>query len=389
MIPMEIKTLVEVIQNSLDISSGEDYKLGPSAKQAYSEKLKVRVQELLEPYPPRLQERVQSEFFGWGPLESLVQDPEICEVLVNGPESIWFEKNGRLEKHPDQFLSSITYRNIFDQISHSAKVHPTAEHPIVDGHTAPFRLNMVRSEIHPRFDILSLRRHPDNPWSLSKLLTAGWCTPFDLSAIRQWIHQGKNFLVIGPTSSGKTSVLNACMAEFQANERAVILEDSSEIRLPNEASIKLLTRKDTQGLLPEVSLMDLLRTSLRLRPDRIIIGEMRGPEAKDFLMALSCGHRGSLGTLHAEEPSQALLRLEMLVQLGAPQWNIVAIRRLIHMSLDGILVTGRNSQGQRIFKGLYTISSLEDSGFTIERLGSDNLSSISSDNGDSPSLAIF
>ena len=390
---MEIKTLVHEIQNSLDQFSGEDYQLGSSLKTAYSEKLKNRIQELLKDYPEYIQQRIRDEFFGWGPLEGLAEDPNICEIIVNGPESIWFEKNGQLNKHSDMFLSATTYRNIFDAISQSANVHPTAQFPIVDGQTGPFRLNMVRSELHSEGDILSLRRHPENPWTLNQLVDAGWCRQSEKELIQNWIVKGKNFLVIGPTSSGKTSVLNACLCETSPDERSIVLEDSSEIKIPNDASLKLLTRKDSQGILSEVTLMDLLKTALRLRPDRLVIGEMRGAEAKDFLMALSSGHRGSLGTLHAETPGQALLRLEMLVQLGAPQWNLVAIRRLIHMSLDGILVTGRNSQGQRKFKGLYAIASLEDSGFTLDKLssevGSEIFSKISSDKGTSLSFAML
>ena len=385
---MEIKNLILEIQKNLDDFSSEDYQIGQSAKTAYTEKLKFRVDEILKKHPDKLRTRVYFEFFGWGPLEELKSDPEICEIIVNGPESIWFEKNGKLQKHSDIFLSLTTYRNIFDEISQSANVHPTAEFPIVDGQTGPFRLNMVRSELHAEGDILSLRRHPENPWTLNQLMSADWCQNWEKNLIEHWVSTGKNFLVIGPTSSGKTSVLNACLCETKSSERSIILEDSSEIKIPNEASLKLLTRKDSQGILPDVMLMDLLKTALRLRPDRLVIGEMRGAEAKDFLLALSSGHRGSLGTLHAEGPAQALLRLEMLVQLGAPQWNLTAIRRLIHMSLDGILVTGRDSQGQRKFKGLYAIASLEESGFTLDKLGSEIFSKISSDKGASLSLAL-
>ncbi len=386
---MEIKNLVLDIQKSLDDFSNEDYQLGASARTEYSEKLEARVADRLKIYPEAIQSRIRAEFFGWGPLEALIGDQEICEIIVNGPESIWFEKKGRLFKHDDLFLSLITYRNIFDTIAQSANSHPTAEFPIADGQTGPFRLNMVRSELHAGGDVLCLRRHPDNPWKLDQLVQSGWCTGPEKQLIQSWISKGKNFLIIGPTSSGKTSVLNACLCETISTERSIVLEDSSEIKVPNGASLKLITRKDTQGLLPEVTLADLLKTALRLRPDRLIVGEMRGPEAKDFLMALSSGHRGSLGTLHAEGPHQAILRLEMLVQLGAPQWNLTAIRRLIHMSLDGILVTGRDSQGHRKFKGLYAIASLEDSGFTLDKLGTEIFSRISSESGASLSFATF
>lgn len=376
---MKLKNKVLDIQNDFDQERDDSYQFGSSRNSSYMDRLRKIVEKHVASLDPLEQNRIQLEFFNHGPLEEVLQDADICEILVNGPQDIWYEKNGQLQKLPDEFLSPVTYRNILDRICHSAQVHPTAEHPIVDGQWGPFRINFVRSEVHPLYDIFSLRRHPDNPWTLEALCSSGWCTFQEQQIVLAWIQQGKNFLVVGPTSSGKTSVLNACLNETGPTERTVILEDSSEIKISNLASIKLLTRKDTQGLLPDVTLSDLLRTALRLRPDRLVIGEMRGAEAKDFLMALSSGHKGSLSSLHAESAAQALLRLEMLVQLGAPQWSLQAIRRLIHLSLDGILVTGRNAQGRRSFQGLYSISSLEETGFTLEKLGPSEFSTTSSD----------
>lgn len=382
---MNLKELSEKIQSKIDQATDNHYQLGSNTLK-FDEKIKKIIKDEVVGLDQKLQNRIQSEFFGFGPLESLFQDENITEILINGCDSIWYEKDGQMQSHLDTFLSTITFRNVMDRICDAAKVHPTAEHPICDGHLGPFRLNYVRSEVHPETDILSLRRHPENSWTLAALQKSGWCTSQEETLIRHWINSGKNFIVIGPTSSGKTSVMSACLTEIEENERVLILEDSSEIKIPNKISTKLLTRKDSQGTLPEINLSDLLRTALRLRPDRLIVGEMRGPEAKDFLMALSSGHKGSLSSLHAEDAAQALMRLEMLVQLGAPQWSVTAIRRLIHLSLDGVLVTGRDHHGQRRFKGLYSLSSLEDNGFTLERSDSEMLSAICSDRG--PSLSV-
>jgi len=130
--------------------------------------------------------------------------------------------------------------------------------------------------------------------------------------------------------------------------------------------MRLVTREDPQGVLPPVDQMQLVRRTLRLRPDRIVMGEVRGAEAKDFLMALATGHGGSFGTLHAQDASQALLRLEMLIQMGAPQWGLQAIRRLIQLSLDYVIVAEKNKAGNRHLKGIYRLCSLEDNGFLLE-----------------------
>ena len=182
------------------------------------------------------------------------------------------------------------------------------------------------------------------------------------------VEQKRNFLVVGTTGTGKTSILNACLKSLGSNERTVIIEDSRELTLSNSASLRLLTRDDPQKILPPIDQGDLVRHALRLRPDRLVIGEIRGPEAKDLLMALSTGHSGSFSTLHAATAAQALIRLEMLIQLGAPHWNLQAIRRLIFMSLQAIAVVGRGQNGARQLQGIFILSSLEETGFLLERL---------------------
>ena len=155
---------------------------------------------------------------------------------------------------------------------------------------------------------------------------------------------------------------------MRSNERVILIEDTQELALPNSASTRLLTRKDAQGVLPIIDQMELVKQSLRMRPDRIVMGEIRGAEAKDLLMALSTGHSGSFATLHATDPQQALLRLEMLIQLGASFWSLEAIRNLIFLSLQNVIVVGRSPSGVRVLKGIYVLSSRETSGILVERL---------------------
>lgn len=231
-----------------------------------------------------------------------------------------------------------------------------------------FRICLVASDLTHQFPQYSLRRHPKNPWDFEKLKNKEWASAEKIGLLKNILLKKDNFLIVGPTGCGKTSVINACMKEFASNERALVIEDTNELSLPNSVSSKLIARKDPQNILPEVSQTDLIRTALRLRPDRIIMGEIRGNESKDFLMSLATGHGGSFGTIHAENPAQALIRLEMLIQMAAPQWNLQAIRKLIHLSLKYIVTLERTKEGARKLKSIHSINSLEDSGFLLDSL---------------------
>jgi len=287
---------------------------------------------------------------------------------VNGPESIWFEKEGRLHQHEDRFLSEVSFNNCLHRLCEKSHCQGTVEHPATTGDFEEFRLTLVRQELTRNHHHLSLRRHPKNPWTLARLQAAGWCSENDTLILKDLMNRKKNFLIVGNTGSGKTSLINALLQMIASNERAIIIEDTPEIELPNTSCMKLITREDPQGLLKNVTQSDLLRHSLRLRPDRLVLGEIRGAEAKDLLMALATGHGGSFGTLHASDPRQALIRLEMLIQMGAPQWSLQAVRRLIHLSLDCILVVEKTPEGKRKFQGAYRICSLEENGFLVEKV---------------------
>ncbi len=329
----------------------------------------VRISHLIsqgEQLDQRLQTRLQSEFEGFGPLSVLLEDEDVTEIIVNSIEQIWFEKNGRLLELQDRFASELTYQNCLERICQEAKVQISIERPFCDGKFRNFRLHLVSTELSRSNPLLTLRRQSQNPWTLDRLEKVGWSSPRGMGILRKWIEQKKSFLVVGETGSGKTSVLNSCLQELPEEERVVALEDTPEVVIPNSASTRLLTRQDCHGLLPTVDLTDLLRQSLRMRPDRLVVGEVRGAEAKDLLLALSTGHQGSLGTLHASSAQQAMLRLEMLVQLGAPQWSLHTIRRLLGLSINGIVLVGKNSEGKRKLKSIHEITAVEETGVLLD-----------------------
>ena len=313
------------------------------------------------------QQRIYNEIFKYGPLEILFQNENINEIFVNSPSSIWFEENETTFKHDDTFFSPLSYRNCIQRICEQAGLVINLNTPSTNGKWKQFRLHIIEPPLVEKHPCLSFRRHKVTPWSFNQFKTIGWGSESAIKKLQDLVEQKCNFIIVGPTGSGKTSLLSACLQHLKSNERIIIIEDTDEIVPPNLLSVKLLTRKDPHNFLKPFNQSDLVYESLRMKPDRIVLGEVRGGEAKDLLLALATGHKGSLSTLHADHPHQALLRLEMLIQMGAPKWNHRAIRELIRLSLEYIVVVGIENKN-RIFKGIYKISSLEDSGFLLEEI---------------------
>ncbi len=338
------------------------------SKEQHSVRVSKFLQEEIKNESFEFKQRILEEFEGFGPLAPLLSDEGITEIIVNGPQEIWFEVQGHLIRHNDCFVSEITFENIIEKICHESKVQFNLERPYCDGRFRNFRLHLVSKELTQNFHSITLRRQASSPWTLDKLADSKWSDPMGMSCLREIVDSHKNFLVVGETGSGKTSVLNSCLQSIPKNERVVVIEDTSEIALPNEISTKIVVRTDCNRILPDILLSDLVKQSLRMRPDRLVVGEVRGAEAKDLLMALSTGHHGSMGTLHANSAQQAILRLEMLVQLGAPDWSLQTIRRLLSLSLNSIVVVGKNLQGQRKLKSIHNIAGLEDSGLLLDTI---------------------
>lgn len=320
---------------------------------------------LLEPFD---RERLFHEYFAGGPLELLLADDEVTEIIVNAYDSVWIERKGHLSPSTDTFLSRHTFQSFLDRLYLEIGQEPTLTTPFVDGAWRDHRLHIIGPySAETPWVRLSVRKHKKEPWTLSDLEKKSWAPPAAFEGLREIVRQKKNYLVVGPTGSGKTSVLKALIGDCSPLERIVILEDSKEINPPNSASTHLLSRHDSRNILTPISLSDLVKQSLRMRPDRLVIGEVRGGEAKDLLLALATGHEGSAGTLHASDPNQALIRLEMLIQMGAPHWSLHAIRRLIQLSLDYLIVCQRETCGKRSLEGIYRIITVETSGLIIQR----------------------
>jgi pilus assembly protein CpaF len=317
---------------------------------------------------PSIQKRIRNEIVGHGPLDVLLDDESITEILILDFQHISFEKEGKLFSLPDTFLSVSSYSRFLCRLYDAVECEPTIAHPFVSGRWGAFRVQISLKGICTDQTQVTLRRISAQPWTSEKLLDLGWCLPSQMEFLSTSVKSHKNILVVGPTGSGKTAVLNALLNEVESNERILILEDTDELRLPNSHSTKMLTRTDTRKILPEINLHDLVKQSLRMRPDRLVVGEVRGEEAGSLLMALSTGHKGAVFTMHARSAKEALLRLEMLVQMGAPQWSFDSIRRLVFFSIDLIVVVEKDEKGKRVLKSIDQLSSIEPTGITLTRI---------------------
>ena len=310
------------------------------------------------------------ELLGAGPLESLLNDQGVSEIIVNQYDQIYFEKSGRLHKLERQFSCDTSYHNAVERLCHEAGIEMNNSRPHGDGNWRGFRVHIIGKPIAKRGTKLCLRRNSLNHWSLEKLLEVGWCTEKEKGWLEDLVKEKANVLVIGPTNTGKTTCINACLQKTEPNERLLFIEDTDELATPNDVSVKLLTRTKSESGLQVYTQQDLLHQSLRMRPDRIIVGEVRGGEAKDYLMALATGHRGSWCSLHADNPWQALHRLELLVQMAQPQWKSESIRQLIKLGVDTIICL-ENKDGKRSLGEIYKITSLESTGFCLESYSSE------------------
>jgi pilus assembly protein CpaF len=311
--------------------------------------------------------RLENEYFNYGPLGPLLESEEITEIAINSYNSIWYEQNGKMNSYCDCFLSELTYEHFLQRFYLEIGVEPSLGNPFVDSYWKGTRVHIVGNYLNKANSVkVTLRKHKKANWTLDDLETRLWSTSEETNILRQVIRERKNFLVIGPTGVGKTSVLRALLNECPLSERILVIEDSLEIGELNSASTHLMTRYDSRSILPDITLTDLVKQSLRMRPDRIIVGEVRGGEAKDLLMALATGHEGSASTLHASNPNQALIRLEMLIQMGAPNWSLSAIRKLLSFSIDFLVACQKTETGHRKLAGIYKIAGIEENGLVIE-----------------------
>ena len=309
--------------------------------------LRERKQNLNDDDRERLLQDLHAEMFGLGPLERLMGDPTINDILVNGPNQIFVERNGVLEETNLQFADQHHLLQIIQRIS--AKVGRRVDElsPMVDARLPDgSRVNAIIPPLALNGAVLSIRRFGVRLDS-EALLQNGTMTAEMLALLQAAVEARISVLVSGGTGSGKTTLLNALSQHIPAEERLVTIEDSAELKLRQPHVIRLETRNANGEGNGEVRQRDLVRNSLRMRPDRIIIGEVRGAEALDMLQAMNTGHEGSLTTIHANDTRDALTRLEMMVLMAGFEMPVPVIRQYISSALTLVVQLVRLKGGQR------------------------------------------
>lgn len=300
-------------------------------------------------------DRVLARVEGLGPLEPLLADGTVTEVMVNGDGALWAERAGRIERLPDHLPHATTYL-LIERIVTPLGLRIDRSSPMVDARMADgSRVNAVVPPLAVDGPCLTIRRFSTRAFPLGAL--AGETAA---SLLRQAVRGRATILISGGSGGGKTTLLNALAAEVDPDERIVTVEDAAELRLPGDHVVRLESRPanaDGQGA---VTVRDLVRNALRMRPDRIVVGEVRGPEAFDLLQACNTGHAGSLSTCHANSPVDALRRLETLALTAGLDLPLAAVRELVHAAIDLVVQMARGADGRRAVVAVAEVGSRAD-----------------------------
>ena len=274
-------------------------------------------------------------------LQELIEDEGITEIMVNGPDSIFVERNGRLLKWHKSFTDKEKLEDVIQQIVGKCNRVVNESSPIVDARFQNSRVNAVVYPVALNGPILTIRRFPDKPITMDKLIDLGSITQECAGFLEKLVKARYSIVIGGGTGSGKTTFLGALSNYIPKDERIITIEDNAELKIQGIANLVRLEAKAANGNgSPAITIRDLIRSALRMRPDRIIVGEVRGQEAVDMLQALNTGHEGSLGTAHANSTQDMLARLEVLVLMGM-DLPLEAIRRQIASGVDIFIHLGR------------------------------------------------
>jgi len=317
----------------------------------------------------RLVSDVQHELFGLGPLEPLLKDPTISDILVNSHDTIYIERRGKIEATTVRFKDDEHLMRVIERIVSSVGRRIDESSPMVDARLQDgSRVNAIIPPLSIDGPVLSIRRFGSDPLRMSSLIENKALTKDIADMLQMVVHARLNVLISGGTGAGKTTLLNALSAFIPENERIVTIEDSAELQLQQPHVVRLETRPPNIEGRGEVTQRDLVRNSLRMRPDRIVIGEVRGGEAIDMLQAMNTGHDGSLTTIHANTPRDALARLETMIQMTGMRLSDRAMRQQVASAINLVVQAARLSDGSRRVTSISEITGMEGETITMQEI---------------------
>src|SRR3979411_117207 len=322
---------------------------------------------LTKPEKQRLLDSVLNDFLGLGPIEALISDPTITEIMVNGPDQIFVEHKGKLTLSTVQFETYDKLRRFIDRIVSTIGRRIDEGSPMVDARLKDgSRVNVIIPPLALNGPILTIRKFSKDPYKITDLIKFGTITDPMAQFVRACVRSRLNMLVSGGTGSGKTTTLNVLSSFIPEEERVVTVEDAAELQLNQEHVVTLESRPATVESRGRIAIRDLVVNALRMRPDRIVVGECRGGEALDMLQAMNTGHDGSLTTIHANSPRDSLNRLETLVLMAGAELPSPALRGTISSAINVIVQQSRLRDGSRKITSITEITGMEGETITMQ-----------------------
>jgi len=356
---VQAKVLAEIAPTSANLAPDE-----------LREKVRSSVNEILEREDigisispierQRFVEEMLEDSLGYGPLEALLADGSITEIMCNSYDEIWIERKGLIERSEIVFNTPNQYRRIIDRMVHGVGRRVDESSPMVDARLADgSRINAIVPPLALRGPVLTVRKFPERALVMQDLINLGSLS-MDAAVFLEALVRGKiSMVVVGGTGTGKTTMLNVLSNFIPDGERLITIEESAELQIQGAHVVTLETRPANAEGTGEVRIRDLVRNSLRMRPDRIIVGECRGSETLDMLQAMNTGHAGSMTTVHANTPRELLGRLETMVMMGGVELPQRAIREQIVMAVGILVQLQRTAEGPRVVHSITEIQGME------------------------------
>lgn len=369
--------LLAEIDPSMDITRTDEVKR--TIQNLFEQILSEENIVLSRPERARLFEQISAEILGFGPLQSLLEDDTITEIMVNGPKNVFIERKGKVHRVPITFESNDHVMRIIDRIVAPLGRRIDESSPYVDARLPDgSRVNAVIPPISLVGPVLTIRKFSKNPITVDQMVQFGSVTPESIQFLKACVEARLNIIISGGTGSGKTTLLNVLSSFIPSDERIITIENAAELQLRQEHVVTLESRPPNIEGRGEITIRDLVMNSLRMRPERIIVGECRGGETLDMLQAMNTGHDGSMTTAHANTPRDALSRIETMCLMAGMDLPIRAIREQVASAVDLICQQERMRDGTRKVTYITEVSGMEGDVITMtdifvfEQTGTEN-----------------